>query len=445
MNAQTNIATRDADSSAVRRPDPSTPQGLAYELEKGAEQLRKALPSHISPEKFQRTIITAVQANPDLLRADRQSLLLSVMKAAQDGLLPDGREAALVIFNNRVNQNGNWVSVKMAQYMPMVFGLRKKILQSGEIRDITAKVVYRAEYERGTFLYEEGTERMLRHKPDLLLSDEEATDDNIVAAYSIATYMDGTMSYEVMSRAEINKVRQVSKTGAIGMIDRRTKKPIEPKGPWVDWFGEMAKKTVMRRHAKTLPMSGDILDVEGREDDDALLASSTGQVLAIEPDAPTALPTADELAEEEQGEDTPHDPETGEIVETTTADNPTAAEGRSDAQHGDQHDGAVEQEQPAEKKPATKKAETKPAEPEPEPEQQQEQEPAQEAAPEASGVSEEGDIVDQLVSRFDAATTAIDLKGVHANWMTWMPQLSDFDNDRCDAAHEAAKERLGVK
>lgn len=437
MNAQTNLATRDADAAVARRPDPSTPQGLAYELEKGAEQLRKALPAHISPEKFQRTIITAVQATPDLLRADRQSLLLAVMKAAQDGLLPDGREAALVIFNNRVNQNGNWVSVKMAQYMPMVFGLRKKILQSGEIRDITAKVVYRAEYERGTFLYEEGTERMLRHKPDLLLSDEEATDDNIVAAYSIATYMDGTMSYEVMSRAEINKVRQVSKTGAIGMIDRKTKKPIEPKGPWVDWFGEMAKKTVMRRHAKTLPMSGDILDVEGREDDDALLASSTGNVLAIEPDAPTALPSAEELAGDEQGEETPHDPETGEVVETVSADNPTAAEGRTDEQHGDQHDGAEEPKPSPAKKVEAKKEAPKAAEPEPEPEQ----EPTQEATDEPAGDA----IVDDLVARFDAATTVIDLKGVHANWMTWMPQLSDFDNDRCDAAHEAAKERLGVK
>ena len=430
MNAQTNIATRDADANVTRRPDPATPQGLAYELEKGAEQLRKALPSHISPEKFQRTIITAVQANPDLLRADRQSLLLSVMKAAQDGLLPDGREAALVIFNNRVNQNGNWVSVKVAQYMPMVFGLRKKILQSGEIRDITAKVVYRAEYERGTFLSEEGTERMLRHKPDLLLSDEEATDDNIVAAYSIATYMDGTMSYEVMSRAEINKVRQVSKTGAIGMVDRRTKKPIEPKGPWVEWFGEMAKKTVMRRHAKTLPMSGDLLDVEGRENDDALLASSTGQVLAIEPDAPTALPTAEELAEEDQGEDTPHDPETGEIVDTATA-----AEGRTDEPHGDQNDGAEDPKPQPEKKATAKKEEPKAAEPEPQ------QEPAQES----TGEAQEGDIVDDIVSRFDAATTVIDLKGVHANWMTWMPQLSDFDNDRCDAAYETAKERLGVE
>jgi recombination protein RecT len=295
----TQIASRE--ETAVRRPDPSTPQGLAYELEKGAEQLRRALPAHISPEKFQRTIITAAQANPDLLRSDRQSLLLACMKAAQDGLLPDGREAALVIFNNREKDGqGKWVTVKKAQYMPMVYGLRKKILQSGEIRDITAKVVYRAEYERGTFLYEEGTERMLRHKPDLLLSDEDIDDDNIVAAYSIATFKDGTMSYEVMSRADINRVRQASKTGAVGMANYKGE-PIEPKGPWVDWFSEMAKKTVMRRHAKTLPMSGDIIDIEGREVDDAELSRSARHVLDVETDAPVALPQADELA----GDETP--------------------------------------------------------------------------------------------------------------------------------------------
>jgi hypothetical protein len=74
---------------------------------------------------------------------------------------------------------------------------------------------------------------------------------------------DGTKSYEIMRRFEINKVRQMSQTGADGQTDRQGK-PIPPKGPWVDWFAEMAKKTVMRRHAKTLPMSGDVLiDVEG--------------------------------------------------------------------------------------------------------------------------------------------------------------------------------------
>lgn len=374
----TQLANRD-ESTVARRPDPSTPQGLAFELEKGAEQLRRALPAHISPEKFQRTIITAAQANPDLLKSDRQALLLACMKAAQDGLLPDGREAALVIFNNREKDGqGKWVNVKKAQYMPMVYGLRKKILQSGEIRDITAKVVYRAEYERGTFLYEEGTERMLRHKPDMLLSDEEMQDENIVAAYSIATFKDGSMSYEVMSRAEINKVRQVSKTGAVGMTTYQGA-AIQPKGPWVDWFGEMAKKTVMRRHAKTLPMSGDIIDIEGREVDDAELAQSARSVLSVETDDPVALPA--------------HDAETGELVETVSGENPAAVEGRTDEQHGDQHDDT-------------------------------------EDAPYTAMVAD-------LLSRIASAETVIDAKAVQNDWTKHAAALPDAENERIEAALDA--------
>ncbi|SNT20247.1 recombinase RecT [Sphingopyxis indica] len=400
----TQLATRDASNVAARRPDPATPQGLAFELDKGAEQMRRALPAHISPEKFQRTIITAAQANPDLLRADRQSLLLACMKAAQDGLLPDGREAALVIFNNREKDGqGKWVTVKRATYMPMVYGLRKKILQSGEIRDITAKVVYRAEYERGTFLYEEGTERMLRHKPDLLLSDEDMTDDNIVAAYSIATFKDGSMSYEVMSRAEINKVRQASKTGAVGMTNYKGE-PIPPKGPWVDWFGEMAKKTVMRRHAKTLPMSGDIIDIEGREADDAELARSARHVLDVETEAPVALPQADELAGED---DTPaHDPETGELAEggadTATPDNPAAAEGPADEQRGDAHDGTDDDAD----------------------------------APYAATVAE-------LLDRAGRAETLIDAKAVEKDWQGHMAALPDRENALIEAAVKNAMARFG--
>ena len=36
------------------------------------------------------------------------------------------------------------------------------------------------------------------------------------------------------------------------------------------------------------------------------------------------------------------DPDTGEILDDEADDNPTAAEGRSDEDHGDQHDGTEE-------------------------------------------------------------------------------------------------------
>lgn len=274
------------------------------QLETRARDIQAALPAHITPDKFQRTVMTAVAQNPDLLKADRQSLILACYKAAQDALLPDGREAALVTFNTRQKgEDGQWRTVKQIQYMPMVYGLRKKILQSGGVVSLEVNVVYRAEVEKGTFLYEVGLEPPLRHRPSLDLDDEEMADDQIVAAYSIATMKDGTKSYEVMRRAEINKVRAVSQTGATGRTDRQGN-AITPKGPWVDWFAEMAKKTVMRRHAKTLPMSGDLMiDVEGRELENSV---STVRALSIQPDAPQL---------EDRSDETPHDPETGEVHE----------------------------------------------------------------------------------------------------------------------------------
>ena len=102
-------------------------------------QFALALPSHISPDKFQRVAITAIQNNPDLLQADRRSLYAACMKLAQDGVLPDGREAALVTFNTK-QKDGTWI--KAVQPMIMVAGILKKVRQSGELSTIHAAVVY---------------------------------------------------------------------------------------------------------------------------------------------------------------------------------------------------------------------------------------------------------------------------------------------------------------
>lgn len=299
---------------------------LHSQLEKRAEEFRMVLPAHITPEKLQRTVITAAQQNPKILQANRRSLITACMKAANDALLPDGREAALVPFKTRVKDDrGQWSDAWLVQYMPMVYGLRKKILQSGEIRDIQTAVVYRQEIEAGLFIYEEGTERTLRHKP-LLDPAFEPRDEDIAAAYSIATFEDGSKSFEVMRRSEINKIRECSQTGAT-----RDKKGAarQPSGPWVDWFSEQARKTVMRRHSKTLPMSGDVLDVEAS--DDARYAQSAVHVLgSVQSDAPTILPSRNET----------HDAETGEILDEDAAreldrQSFAAMDGRSDEDRGD--------------------------------------------------------------------------------------------------------------
>jgi recombination protein RecT len=186
-----------------------------------------ALPPQISPDKFVRTTLTAIQMQPELLNADRRSLFGAVMKSAQDGLLPDGREAALVIFRSKGGP--------MVQYMPMIGGLLKKLRNSGELASISAHVVH----ERDQFDYVLGDEEKIEHKP-CLFGDRGET----IAVYAIAKTKDGAIYREVMSVEEVEKVRSVSRSGN--------------GGPWTAWWGEMAKKTVIRRLCKRLPSSADL-------------------------------------------------------------------------------------------------------------------------------------------------------------------------------------------
>jgi len=202
-------------------------QAMRGTLTSMAPEFQAALPPQISVEKFIRTTLTAIQMQPDLLNADRRSLLGSCMKAAQDGLLCDGREAALVIFNSK--------SGRTVQYMPMVGGILKKIRNSGELASISAQVVY----DKDHFDYELGDDERIVHKP--FLGKERGSP---IAVYGIAKTKDGAIYREVMSVDEVEQVRKVSRASG--------------NGPWVQWWGEMAKKTVIRRLAKRLPSSADV-------------------------------------------------------------------------------------------------------------------------------------------------------------------------------------------
>ena len=99
-------------------------------LSKMAGEFKSALPSHISAEKFARNLMTYIKLHPKLLECNRTSLYAAAMQAAQDGLIIDGREAALVPFK------------ETAKFMPMVAGLTKKARNSGEIATIDAQEVY---------------------------------------------------------------------------------------------------------------------------------------------------------------------------------------------------------------------------------------------------------------------------------------------------------------
>lgn len=210
-------------------------QDISNSLELMTEGFRSVLPAAVAPDKFIRVVKTAIQNSPGLVNADKSSLLSAAMKCAEDGLLPDGREAALVIFGGR------------AVYMPMVGGILKKIRNSGELVSINAQVVY--ENDLFSYYTDEKGEH-LRHEPNFTT---ERGDPKIT--YAIAQTKDDGVYIEVMSEKQIQDVKSASRA--------------KGSGPWASQFAdEMRRKTAIRRLAKRLPMSTDAERVLHADDDE---------------------------------------------------------------------------------------------------------------------------------------------------------------------------------
>lgn len=261
-------------------------------LNKMEGALRSALPVHIPVERFVRVCLTAVQMSPRLLQCDRKSLFMASLKCAQDGLLPDGRDAALVPFKDGKASKEMGREVWAVQYIPMVFGILKKVRNSGELKSITSQVVH----ENDKFFYRLGDDEKIEHEP---LLDGDRGKPRLV--YAVAHTNDGGIYREVMTVGEIEKVRQVSRA--------------KDSGPWVQWWSEMARKTVIRRLSKRLPMSTDLDDLIRRDDSlyDFEGAKEAAQHATIAKPQHVAGALALFAGEGNGGEQIDHDPETGEI------------------------------------------------------------------------------------------------------------------------------------
>jgi phage RecT family recombinase len=197
-----------------------------------------ALPEHISVDHFKRMIITAVNLNPDLRYADRRTLFNSAVKCASDGLLPDGRDAALVIYKTKVkNREGGDQWIDAVQYLPMVAGIRKRMRNSGDVLSAEAEVVCRND----RFRYARGDNSFIEHEPP---SDLTVDRGEPVGAYAIIKLKNGEVIREVMRKHDIEKRRNQSKAPNSLM--------------WKDYWEEGAMKTVLKHAGKAAPQSASL-------------------------------------------------------------------------------------------------------------------------------------------------------------------------------------------
>ncbi len=241
------------------------------QLEKQTPTFAAMLPAHVPVEKFKRVVMTAIINGPDILECTAQSIFTACARAAADGLLPDGREGAIVKFKDK------------AQWMPMVGGILKKLRNSGELQSINAYVVYKQD----RFRYVLGDDEKIEHAPYIGDDPGEA-----IAVYAIARTTDGGVYREVMTRAQVEKVRAVSRSDTT-----------KPDSPWMKWWDEKARVACIRRLSKRLPMSTD-----KEEDIRAMLEREDDEMHDVTPAADSAQrPTREQFQDPAGAGDAPAD------------------------------------------------------------------------------------------------------------------------------------------
>lgn len=192
------------------------------------KQLALAVPKHLNADRMARIAATEVRKNKALLNTEPTSFLGSVMQAAQLGLEPGSAlgQVYLVPYGNQCQ---------------LILGYRGMIdlaRRSGQVLSLNAYAVR----EGDDFSFQLGLKPDIHHVPSL---EADRIKKPITYVYAVATLKGGGYQFEVMSRAEVEAVRAKAKS----------------KNIWNTYFEEMAKKTVIRRLFKYLPVSIEALEI----------------------------------------------------------------------------------------------------------------------------------------------------------------------------------------
>jgi recombination protein RecT len=226
---------------------PAQKRGFLDLLEGARPQIAAILPAGVDVSRVIQIARTAYLSDPNVQNCSPASILQAVGQAAQMGLEvgKPRNHAYLVPFKDQCTLIIGWQ------------GLVELARRAGLTGSISTRVVY----ANDGFSLAYDPEPRLQHSPCLEGERGEATH-----YYAYARLPDGTLDIEVMSRADVDKVRRAS---------RGANSPA-----WRDWYDEQARKTVLRRLMKRLPQIAELaaaIDHDNRTD---------GLAVNVTPEAP---------------------------------------------------------------------------------------------------------------------------------------------------------------
>lgn len=215
----------------------------------------------INEMEFRKSLFLTIKSNSKFENGSIpiKKIMEGVIRAGRDGLICDGREAALVPYGQEL------------QYIQMVSGLIKMAFNSGKITSINSEVVY----DNDEFDYQQGDKAFINYKKLLRGNRGER-----YAAFAIIELKGGGVIRRIMTKDEIERIRiEFSAAGG----DAKS----GPKGIWLKHPDAQWEKTVLRTALKKAPLSSEEQALLQSGDDDIKLDP-------IDPNPPTppVTPTA---------------------------------------------------------------------------------------------------------------------------------------------------------
>ena len=201
------------------------------------KQIASVLPEHMKPERLTRILANVIMTDPkgDLAKCSTLSLIQCAIKCSELGLEP-GSALGLVYLIPRQNKGNKWACTLQVGYRGYIELARR----SGVVEDIYARTVH----ARDEFRISHGSEERIIHNPYINLDDPTDDPGPVVYLYGCAEFRGGRKRYEPMRVSEVEKIRRESPSGN--------------SPAWANHWEEMAKKTVIRRMSKYLPLSPEL-------------------------------------------------------------------------------------------------------------------------------------------------------------------------------------------
>ena len=199
--------------------------GLNDKLEAQVE----ALPKEFNKQRFVQNCMTVLQdGKADFSKCEAASVVRTLMKGAFLGLDFFNGECYAIPYGSSVQFQTDYKGeVKLC-----------KKYSSVPIKDIYAKVVREGDFFEE---YIENGQQTINFKP------KQFNDGEIIGAFAVCLYRDGSMIYDTMSKAEIETTRENYSKMKNGQA-------------WTKSYGEMAKKTVLRRLCKLIDLNFDFAE-----------------------------------------------------------------------------------------------------------------------------------------------------------------------------------------